>query len=359
MHIQKRLTTLLLSVATLPLMAQQAIPLRQFKLDQNKIPPANYSGICRVDSNVYAVVSDKEKDDGFYLMSIDIDTKTGKVRNAQRMGFYGSPANKKDRNGMSTRDIEGITYRPSSKTFFLGGEGDQQVLEYDAMGYPTGLKLDMPPEMGIKEIRSNLGIESLTYNPNTQLFWTTTESTLKKDGLATDKNNPENKNRLRIQCFHDNLKCGPQYAYMMESPICGTKGRKSKALHHGVSELCALDDGCIVVMERETYVSKKNLNNYVNIRLFVINPTNEQPINKDIPLSQLPQTAFMQKTEICAFKTKTNLTRRNIANYEGMCLGPKLDDGRQTLILINDTQNGMTKFGIRLKEYIKVIILPQ
>ena len=47
----------------------------------------------------------------------------------------------------------------------------------------------------------------------------------------------------------------------------------------------------------------------------------------------------------------------NYANYEGMCLGPKLNDGRQTLILINDSQAGAGNSLYRLKDYIKIIIL--
>jgi hypothetical protein len=49
----------------------------------------------------------------------------------------------------------------------------------------------------------------------------------------------------------------------------------------------------------------------------------------------------------------------NLANYEGICLGPKLDDGRQTILLINDSQSRRGNALYRLKDYIKTIILPK
>ena len=45
------------------------------------------------------------------------------------------------------------------------------------------------------------------------------------------------------------------------------------------------------------------------------------------------------------------------ANYEGMCLGRPLPDGRQTLLLVNDSQGGYRKGPFRLKDYIKVIVI--
>ena len=43
----------------------------------------------------------------------------------------------------------------------------------------------------------------------------------------------------------------------------------------------------------------------------------------------------------------------NLANFEGMCLGPVLPDGRRTLVLIADSQKGS---GGLTNEYVKVIL---
>ena len=40
-----------------------------------------------------------------------------------------------------------------------------------------------------------------------------------------------------------------------------------------------------------------------------------------------------------------------------MCLGRKLNDGRQTIILISDSQDGAGNIIYRLKDYLKVIVI--
>ena len=46
----------------------------------------------------------------------------------------------------------------------------------------------------------------------------------------------------------------------------------------------------------------------------------------------------------------------NFANYEALCPGISLNDGRQTLLL-NDSQGGYSKGPFHLKDYIKVILI--
>ena len=44
----------------------------------------------------------------------------------------------------------------------------------------------------------------------------------------------------------------------------------------------------------------------------------------------------------------------NLANFEGMCLGPTLPDGSRCLVMIADSQKGS---GGLTQEYVKVILL--
>ena len=62
----------------------------------------------------------------------------------------------------------------------------------------------------------------------------------------------------------------------------------------------------------------------------------------------------LEKQLVVEWKTTLSLFRSTLANYEGMCLGPKLLDGRQTLVLIADSQGGSKG---RVLEYVKVIAL--
>lgn len=63
---------------------------------------------------------------------------------------------------------------------------------------------------------------------------------------------------------------------------------------------------------------------------------------------------LLEKNLLVSFKTKLNLTARSFANYEGMCLGPRLADGRQVIVLICDSQNQYKGF---LKDWLRTIVL--
>lgn len=319
--------------------AQDAALFKQKRLSGKDVASANYSGITRLDGNRYAVVSDKEEKSGFRIFTIDIDTLTGRVLSVTADTLRGfRPA--------APRDEEGICYFPESGTLFISGEEDQQILEYDTLGQPTGRRLDVPAMFGRKHIQSNRGFEALTYSPSEKRFYAMTESALLRDG-------GEKSLFLRLIAFDNGLRYAGQYAYRMESPAMKQGGR----LHlHGVSEVTALPDGRIVVLEREVRIPKGYIGAKARCRLFVVTPEAQNAIDMDTDMGSLPESTYMEKTEIADFTTRLNLLRMNFANYEGMCPGPRLADGRQTLLLIDDTQAGAGNSLFRLSEHLKVIV---
>jgi len=320
---------LALLLAPLTMVAQQAIGLKQRAFPKT-VSAGNYSGITWLGGSRYAVANDKSPTAGFYLMTIDIDSITGELLSVREDTFLTS--------GQPNRDEEGICYVPQNQTVFVSGEKDQEILEYNLQGQLTGRKLNIPEVF--KTSYSNGGFEALTYQIQTHRFWTTTEHTLKADG---EKPSIERKikNRLRLQSFGDDLQPKEQYWY--ETDSTNIRKKKGRSIL-GVSGLAALDDGRIVVLERELYFPKKQIGSYSLVKLYLIDPSQCQP------------GEILQKTLLITFKTKVNLLRRNFANFEGICIGPKLTDGRQLLILVCDSQNHYR--GI-LKDWYKTIILPQ
>lgn len=111
--------------------AQTALELKQQSLAKWNIGAAQYSGITALGGNRYALVSDKEPTDGFFIFRIDQSAITGDVTNVYMEGFYGNRSPKVDAQGISIRDCEGIAYVPQSNTLFISGEGDQRILEYN------------------------------------------------------------------------------------------------------------------------------------------------------------------------------------------------------------------------------------
>lgn len=338
----------------LQLYAQLAQEHKQQKLSKWDIGTAQYSGITAMGNGRYAVVSDKEPTDGFFVFCIAQDSVTGEVTNVEIEGFFGNRRPFVDNKGFSLRDTEGIAYYHSAATIFISGEGDQQILEYDLQGQPTGRGLKIPYSFGIHNIYSNYGFEALTYNATSQRFWTTTESTLRSDGVAAGPNNPGVHNLLRLQSFDNNLRPAAQYAYRMERSRLDDFG---KFYACGVTALAALPDGRLAVLERELNVPKGYMGAEVINRVFMVSPNEAQQIDSSVDLRTLDNNFFLFKTPIAHFVTQLHPYRNTYANYEAMCLGATLADGRQTLLLLNDSQAN-TGFGpYRLKDYIKVLVL--
>ena len=317
-----------LFLAPLMLMAQEATLLKQRHFAKT-VPAGNYSGIAWMGGSKYAVANDKSPTTGFYLMEILTDSITGELLSVRLDTFLTG--------GQPTRDEEGICYMPQNQTVFVSGEKDQEILEFNLQGQLTGRKLNIPEIF--KTAYSNRGFEALTYQPKTHRFWTTSENTLQADGEkpTIDK---KIKNRLRFQSFGDDLQPKEQYWYETDSAI--VKKRKGNSIM-GVGGLAALEDGRIIVLEREMYFPKKQIGSYCLVKLYIVDPTQHQP------------GEMLSKTLLTTFCTRFNLTRRNFANYEGICVGPKLADGRQLLILICDSQN---QYKGVMRDWFKTVVMP-
>ena len=267
------------------------------------LPAGNYSGITPLADDRYALVSDKSEEEGFFVVRIVIDSIRGRIFSLENEGFRSS--------GLPNRDIEGICYCPSTNTVFISGEQDNEVFEYTLDGQRTGRRLEMPAIF--KEADHNYGLESLTYDARRHLFYTTSERPLKGDSL------------LRIQSFGDDLKPGSFYFYRPDAPI-------SAKHFHGVSALCALDDGRLLVLERQIRVSRLRLGASTVIRIYEITPADDP----------MPAKRLLRE-----FRTRLTLTSRRFANYEGLC-----QPAPNFLLLVADSQNRYKGF---LRDWFVVI----
>ncbi len=317
----------ILLLCSLGVMSQDVVLNQQHHFPET-VPAGNYSGITWLGGDRYAVVNDKSPTAGFYLMTIHTDSITGELLEAQTDTFLTS--------GQPNRDEEGICYVPRSNTLFVSGEADKSIKEYTLDGQLTGRQLAVPEIF--QTARSNGGFEALTYNAVTHRFWTTSENTLKADG---QKPNVERKiaNRVRLQSFGDDLQPIDQYWYHSDSSLVkSTKGKDT----YGISGLAALDDGRIVVLEREIRKTPKSIGSFVHVKLYMVNPLQQQP------------GEVLEKQLLAEFRTHINLTHQDFANYEGLCAGPRLADGSQLLLLVADSQN---QYRGVLRDWFKTVVV--
>ena len=254
------------------------------------LPAGNYSGICAIGEGRYAIVDDKAETDGFRVVSIEMDSVKRRISSLVDLGYRSS--------GLPNRDMEGICFRPSTQTVFISGEADNEVYEYSLDGQRTGRQFDMPDD--IRRAQRNAGLESLTYDARNHLFYTTTERPLKGDSL------------VHILAFGDDLKLKRQYLYQPDAPM------SSKHIY-GISELCALEDGRLLVMERQIRVPKLKIGASTQIRIYEVMPANNDRLTKKL---------------VTEFRTRLSITSRKFANFEGLCqVAP------HCLLLLADSQN--------------------
>lgn len=302
------------------------------------IAPGNYSGMTHLQGDEYAVVNDKSLSNGFSVFRIEIDSITGDIMSVVDRGFHG--------NDITGGDLEGVAYNPVTGTLFICSEADNSIAEYTLRGNTTGRRMAVP---GVyRHATGNAGLESLAYNVHTGMFWTMNESTLACDGMQATSVNKV-KNRLRLQAFGEDLMPLSQYAYLMDEPVAD-KAAGSYAM--GVSDVLALDNGRLLVLERELYVPKQKIGAFVNCKIYEVNPLEAQPVSTDEPLTA--SSPYMDKRLVCDWRTNITLLNYSFANYEGMCLGPVLKDGSRVIILVSDSQNG---YGGILKDWFKTIVI--
>ena len=354
------------------------------------VPAGNYSGITHLHDDIYAVVSDKSDSALFFKFRIQVDELTGELRHVENLGYDvmvdGSSCDRKSRAGKSWAgkdrgfDHEAIA-KVSDSTLMVASEGFSSIREFlinpsvqNAEWNSRLRKIECPSAA----FAPNYAFESLAFDSVHHYLWTIPESTLRKDGVpATPQNGEANKLRLmRIDIGHlegidaqrlkgidvlgqnsddpDSVNVGDKhfmeaYAYRMDKP---TTSKKAETYVMGVSELCDLPDGRLLVLEREAFIPKMKLGAFCKCKLYLVNPLQENPYPIVQPFCEA--TPYINKHLLLEWKTGLSVFDRSFANYEGMCLGPKLKNGDQVVILLSDSQD---QYAGVLKDWFKTVVI--
>lgn len=300
-----------------------------FSPSKDVIPSGQYSGITYLGGTRYAVVDDKLAGGGITYFDITIDEK-GTVTAAGMTVPEGTSSS-----DVSGRDNEGIAYVPSTGTLFVSSENDQSIREYTLDGFETGRSLAVPEDLAVGKISSNKGFEALTYDAAGKVFWTVTEGELGKDAFLP--------RTLRLQSFGDDLQPAERFFYRTDEPAkSAAEAAAANSYVFGVPALAALPDGRLLVMEREVYVPnggtlEKFFNSFAKTKIYVVNPHEDT-------------AGVLRKNLVKEISTSA----LNLANYEGMCIGPTLSDGGLVVMLVPDSQGGS---GGLTNEYIKTLVV--
>ena len=342
------------------------------------VAAGNYSGIAHLHDDIYAVVSDKSDRALYFNFRILVNPKTGELEQVENLGFTertdGTLNDGKPWQGQEKGFDHEAIVKVSDSTLVIASEGYCRLKEYPILptsadaakvGYQQNLWESRWPS---SEFYPNYNFESLAFDSVRQYLWTIPESTLRKDGQpATPQNGLANQLRLmrldwgkmkenrnkeeyseQVSSKKDSRYMTP-YAYQMDQP---STHKKADIYVMGVSELCALPDGQLLVLEREAFIPKIKIGAFCKCKLYLINPLNSEEFSMKENFSS--DTPFLKKRLLAEWKTGLSLSKRSFANYEGMCLGPKLEDGSQVVILLSDSQD---QYAGVLKDWFKTIVI--
>ena len=342
------------------------------------VAAGNYSGIAHLYDDIYAVVSDKSDSALYFNFRILVNPKTGELEQVENLGFTertdGTLNDGKPWQGQEKGFDHEAIVKVSDSTLVIASEGCCRLKEYpilptsaDAAKVGSSQNL-WESKWPSSEFYPNYNFESLAFDSVRQYLWTIPESTLRKDGLpATPQNGLANQLRLmrldwgkmkenrnkeeyseQVSSKKDSRYMTP-YAYQMDQP---STHKKADIYVMGVSELCALPDGQLLVLEREAFIPKIKIGAFCKCKLYLINPLNSEEFSMKENFSS--DTPFLKKRLLAEWKTGLSLSKRSFANYEGMCLGPKLEDGSQVVILLSDSQD---QYAGVLKDWFKTIVI--
>lgn len=342
------------------------------------VAAGNYSGIAHLHDDIYAVVSDKSDSALYFNFRIQVNPKTGELEQVENLGFNertdGTLNDAKPWQGLEKGFDHEAIVKVSDSTLVIASEGYCRLKEFPILptsadaakvGYQQNLWESRWPS---SEFYPNYNFESLAFDSVHQYLWTIPESTLRKDGQpATPQNGLANQLRLmrldwgKMKEDSNKEEYSEQvsskkdsrymmtYAYQMDQP---STHKKADIYVMGVSELCALPDGQLLVLEREAFIPKIKIGAFCKCKLYLINPLNSEEFSMKEKFSS--DTPFLKKRLLTEWKTGLSLSKRSFANYEGMCLGPMLEDGSQVVILLSDSQD---QYAGVLKDWFKTIVI--
>ncbi|BAZ11824.1 phytase [Calothrix sp. NIES-4071] len=192
-------------------------------------------------------------------------------------------------------------------------------------------------------VRNNLAFESLTITPDQKFLYTATENALFQDGAVATTTNG-----TRSRIIQYNLVSGqPEKEYLYNTDAVAAPSNPTTAFNtNGLVDLLALDSrGTLLALERSFSTGAPGTGN--TIKLYEITLQGASDISSFDSLNNLSgdKLAAIRPVEKRLLLNLDDLElSTGLDNVEGLAFGPKLDDGRQSIVLVSDNNFSSTQF---------------
>ena len=233
-------------------------------------------------------------------------------------------------------DLEGCAFDPLRGTLWVSDEKDTSIREVDPA---TGIRGASAPLAGcFAKARRNRSLESLAISRDALEMWTANEEALECDGpRATGASGTV----VRIARFvregaEDMWRRAGQWAAVTER--LSAAGNMTFSNCCGVSDLCVMPDGTLVMLEREVS------GNMLRFRLYEMDMSCADDVT-DVPSLAGGGFRPVAKRLIHSESQRFSILRQNplLGNYEGVCAGPRLGRGGTALVLVSDSGDGFSR----------------
>jgi len=220
-------------------------------------------------------------------------------------------------------DLEGIAYK--SGELFVSDENatSPKVRKYDPTTGQLITELAVPSVFA--NARDNKGFESLTYGPN---LWTANEEALTVDGNISLTSTGT---IVRLLEYDSSLNPVGQWAYQTDTKGSNPFVSPDPSLC-GVSDLVSLPDGTLLVLERYLGLNYRT-------RIYQVNFTGATDVSG---LGALSGATYTKVAKTQLWSNSWGLGDSSY-DYEGICLGPRLNDGSWSMLMVADNSVGSTQ----------------
>ena len=339
------------TIAGMEFIGEVFLPLGQ-EVDGTRL--LGLSGLTRLeDTDTYLAIGDDT--DGparYYTLTIDLadgrlDEGDVMVTGVTLLSGPGGPIE------TGTFDLEGIALDPGAATLLVSSEGRGDGPE-DAhapfvyrnsragqfvgeISLPSRYDQTITAESGVY---NSGGFESLVYGLDHRTLWMAAETALQQDGPKPTLDAPSH---LRIMRWDSRDAANPiltaEYVYELSPRQGSTILAADEGGDRSMVDLLPVSDTVLLALERE-WIGGEPRTNTRPIALYEIDVADADNVVGDEPLTG--SEVLVDKLLLLDLDTlrQDGLVER-IGSFESMIFGPNLTDGRRTLIMVEDNDDGV------------------
>jgi hypothetical protein len=272
---------------------------------------AELSGLAYAGAGRYYAVTDSGGT--LFELVIPVDATSGEILSASVVNSLALAAG---------TDLEGLVQHPLGGSVFVSDETGPAIREYRLTDGAVLSSVTVPAIFS--QVRNNLSLESLAMRvgPGTtdDALWTANEESLLVDGPVSTASAGT---VVRLQRFDKTWTADGQWAYVTDpypgAPFLGLE-------RSGVADLLALPNGELLLLERSFSSS------LFRARIYQVDFAGATDTSALASLAIDPYTP-VGKTLLWEVSGVSE-------NYEGLAVGPQLDAGDWSLLLVSDSGGG-------------------